>query len=70
MQASPYDLSSYGEEPVKIETAEGKAEYVTRQREFARRAGALRERLIRVCEELLGPALAAENREAVAPHNV
>jgi hypothetical protein len=69
MQASPYDLTSYGEEPVKIETAEGKAEYVARQREFARRASALRARLIRVCDELLGPALAAENREAVAPHN-
>jgi hypothetical protein len=70
MQASPYDLSSYGHPPVKIETAEGKAEYVARQREFARRASALRARLIRVCEELLGPALSAENREAVAPHNV
>jgi len=69
MQASPYDLTSYGQPPVKIETAEGKAEYIARQREFARRAAALRARLIRVCEELLGPALAAENREAVAPHN-
>ncbi len=70
MQASPYDLSSYGEPPVKIETPEGKQEYAARQREFARRAAALRARLIRVCEELLGPALAAENREAVAPNNV
>jgi hypothetical protein len=69
MQASPYDLSSYGQPPVKIETPEGKAEYVARQREFARRAAALRARLIRVCEELLGPALAAESRAAVAPHN-
>ncbi|GAB1642662.1 3-methyladenine DNA glycosylase [Krasilnikovia sp. MM14-A1259] len=70
MQASPYDLSSYGQPPVKIETPEGKAEYVSRQREFARRAAALRARLIRVCEELLGPDLAAENRAAVAPHNL
>ncbi|GAB1694012.1 3-methyladenine DNA glycosylase [Krasilnikovia sp. M28-CT-15] len=70
MQASPYDLSSYGQPPVKIETPEGKAEYVARQREFARRAAALRARLIRVCEELLGPGLAEENRAAVAPHNL
>jgi hypothetical protein len=69
MQASPYDLSSYGHPPVKIETAEGKAEYVSRQREFARRAAALRSRLIRVCEELLGPQASADNREAVAPFN-
>ena len=38
-------------------------------REFARRAAALRARLIRVCEELLGPEGAARNREAVAPFN-
>ena len=53
MQASPYDLSSYGHPAVAIETPEGKAEYVTRQREFARRAAGLRARLIRVCDELL-----------------
>ena len=56
MQASPYDLSSYGHPPVAIETAEGKAEYVARQREFARRAAGLRSRLIRVCNELLAAA--------------
>jgi hypothetical protein len=69
MQASPYDLTSYGQPAVKIETAEGKAEYIARQREFARRAAALRARLVRVCEELMGPAAASANREAVAPHN-
>jgi hypothetical protein len=69
MQASPYDLSSYGQPAVKIETPEGKAEYIARQREFARRAAALRARLIRVCDELLGPQAAAANRETVAPFN-
>jgi hypothetical protein len=69
MQASPYDLTSYGQPAVKIETPEGKAEYIARQREFARRAAALRARLIRVCEELMGPAAASANRKAVAPHN-
>nr|WP_307871019.1 3-methyladenine DNA glycosylase [Micromonospora sp. C51] len=53
MQASPYDFSSYGQPPVAIETPEGKAEYVARQREFARRAGQLRARLIEVCSTLL-----------------
>jgi hypothetical protein len=53
MQAAPYDLSSYGQPAVAIETAEGKAEYVRRQRDLATRAGELRSRLIAVCEELL-----------------
>jgi hypothetical protein len=45
MRASPYDLTAYGLAPVRIETREGKAEYVARQREFAERTGALRSRL-------------------------
>ncbi|MDQ0612587.1 hypothetical protein QF046_000228 [Microbacterium sp. W4I4] len=46
MEAAPYDLSDWGVQPVRIETAEGKAEYVRRQREFAERGTALRERLL------------------------
>jgi hypothetical protein len=53
MQASPYDLSSLGERAVEIETAEGKAEYVRRQRAFAERASVLRARLLRVCDALV-----------------
>lgn len=48
MQASPYDVTSYGLAPVAIETPEGKAEYVDRQRGFARRAQDLRARLLAV----------------------
>jgi len=39
---------------VAIEQSDGKAEYVRRQRELAVRAGALRDRLIEVCDGLLG----------------
>lgn len=46
MQASPYDMAAWGGEPVRIETPEGKAEYVRRQRGFAQRANALRARLL------------------------
>lgn len=46
MQASPYDMRAWAGEPVRIETAEGKAEYVRRQRRFAERANALRHRLL------------------------
>jgi len=46
MQAAPYDLSGWGVEPVPIETAAGKAEYVRRQRGFADRGAALRAALL------------------------
>ncbi|GGM52745.1 3-methyladenine DNA glycosylase [Microbacterium saperdae] len=42
MEAAPYDLAPWGVIPVPIETAEGKAEYVRRQRGFADRGAALR----------------------------
>ena len=53
MQASPYDVTTYGLDPVAIETPEGKAEYVARQRVFAERGNVLRARLVEVCEALL-----------------
>lgn len=46
MEAAPYDLSDWDVQPVRIETPEGKAEYVRRQRGFAERGAALRERLL------------------------
>ncbi|MGN8246047.1 3-methyladenine DNA glycosylase [Cellulomonas soli] len=50
MQASPYDVSSYGLEPIPIETPGGKADYVRRQRGFAARSNVLRSRLLAQCE--------------------
>jgi len=47
MEAAPYDLTDWDVRPVRIETAEGKAEYVRRQRGFAERGAALRERMLR-----------------------
>lgn len=52
MRAAPYDLADLGFEPVRIETVEGKAEYVAHQREFAERGAPLRERLVAECERL------------------
>lgn len=46
MQASPYDLSALGYEPVPIETPEGRRDYAAQQRGFAERANALRVRLL------------------------
>jgi hypothetical protein len=56
MQASPYDVSSLGEPAVAIETPAGRAEYVSRQRDFAERAALLRQRLLEVAERLVAPA--------------
>ncbi|NYG56438.1 3-methyladenine DNA glycosylase [Nocardioides perillae] len=60
MRAAPYDMTGIrldptGDEwtPVKIETPEGKAEYVRLQREFSGRAAPIRQRLIEECERLL-----------------
>ena len=53
MQASPYDVSSLGETAVAIETSEGKAEYMARQRAFTERAAAVRTRLVAACDVLV-----------------
>ena len=46
MQASPYDMREWGGEPVRIETPDGKAEYVRRQRAFGERSNALRHSIL------------------------
>jgi hypothetical protein len=56
MRAAPYDLSDLGFDPVPVETAAGKAEYVAQQRSFAERGAPLRQRLIEECDRLLGVA--------------
>jgi hypothetical protein len=53
MRASPYDLTPLGYAPVRIETAEGRAQYRREQAEFSERARPLRARLIELCEALL-----------------
>lgn len=50
MQASPYDLADWGFEPIRIETPEGKAEYVRAQRAFSERSQVLRDRIIATVE--------------------
>ena len=45
MEAAPYDLRELGYEPVRVETPEGRAEYVRRQRLIAESGTQLRARL-------------------------
>ena len=54
MQASPYDLADLGFAPIRIETADGRSEYVQRQRDFAERGQELRYRIIDVLKAQAG----------------
>jgi hypothetical protein len=61
MRASPYDLSAYGFAPVRIETREGREEYVELQRAIASRAAPVRAALAAGYRALLA-AKAVGNR--------
>ncbi|MFP3580030.1 3-methyladenine DNA glycosylase [Arthrobacter sp. SIMBA_036] len=54
MKASPYDLEEWGYPPIKIETPQGKAEYVEYQRAFAAESQELRARVLEAVQPLLG----------------
>ncbi|MFT3900109.1 MAG: 3-methyladenine DNA glycosylase [Gordonia sp. (in: high G+C Gram-positive bacteria)] len=54
MRASPYDLTGLGYEPIRVETADGRAEYVAHQRDLAAAGGLVRERLLGAVESLTG----------------
>lgn len=53
MKASPYDLTEYGYEPVRIETPQGRADYVREQVALSERAAQLRSHLLERCRTLL-----------------
>ncbi|WP_020473551.1 hypothetical protein [Zavarzinella formosa] len=53
MRASPYDMTGYELEPIRIEEATGRQEYVRRQQELTRKAEPIRTKLIKVYERLL-----------------
>jgi hypothetical protein len=52
MRATPYDLSAFGLDPLTIETPDGRRDYVRFQKEIARNAEPLRDRLIDVLEDV------------------
>lgn len=57
MRASPYDVSAYGVPAIEIEIADGKANYVRLQRDYAARGQELRRRLLSVIETARAAAL-------------
>jgi hypothetical protein len=53
MRVAPYDLSALGVEPIRIETAEGRAEFAGLQRSFSDRQQAMRVRVTKTLRHLL-----------------
>jgi hypothetical protein len=53
MQASPYDLSAGGLEPIRIETKAGRLEYIRHQKEIYRRSMPIRRRLIKEYRQII-----------------
>ena len=53
MRASPYDLAGFGIEPIAVENAAGRTEYVRHQRDVADRSAPLRAALLKRCDEML-----------------
>ncbi len=64
MQASPYDLTDLGYEPVPVETPDGRAVYARRQAGFAERSNVLRRRLLTVLDAVTPPSGVEEVRGA------
>jgi hypothetical protein len=56
MRASPYDLRAMGYEPICIENASGRAEYVQQQAAIAERASVVRQMLLKRSRALLEAA--------------
>jgi hypothetical protein len=54
MQASPYDVAHLGLDPIRVETVEGRAEYVRRQRELMTATTPLRQSLRSALSRLTG----------------
>jgi hypothetical protein len=73
MQASPYDVSQFGLEPIRVENPEGRLEYATRQRELMQQATPLRMRLISTLLAMHGALNAdysqVQSRDFTTPQN-
>ena len=52
MQASPYDLTAFGYEPIRLEAIDGRREYVQQQTALAKAAEPLRARLLAALQAL------------------
>jgi hypothetical protein len=67
MRASPYELRALGYSPIRVETPEGRLEYENLQRNFARSASPLRQRLQAICEAIIERWIACTSDSAPIP---
>lgn len=64
MRSSPYDLSRWGLDPIPVETAAGRAEFVAFQRRWIVRTSVLRRRFLAAATTLAGPGVEAQTATA------
>ena len=62
MQASPYDLSDLGIQPILIESRDGREQYQKAQKELTQKASLVREKLIGLTRKLIGSATINSNK--------
>ena len=65
MRSSPYDLSAWGLQPIRVETSTGRSEFVAFQKEWMERTQSLRSRLLAAID-LLEIVSASSDRPATA----
>ena len=53
MKASPYDVSHYNSEAIRVETPEGREQYIREQHRLKKVADPLRERLAQAYEKII-----------------
>lgn len=61
MRASPYDVSTFGLEPIRVETPEGRRGYANAQKELVMQSAPLRSKLTAVLTNLNAPARECED---------
>jgi hypothetical protein len=65
MKASPYDISAYNNDAIRVETPEGREEYIREQHRLKKVADPIRERLIGAYEKIVSLCQAKLDAEQV-----
>ena len=68
MRSSPYDLGDWGLDPIPVETAAGRAEFVAFQRAWIARTQALRARFVEAADRVESLALPRPDQTGSAPN--
>lgn len=66
MRSSPYDLTGWGLDPIRVETPEGRAQFVAHQRRWIARTQILRDRLLAAISRLEHSTAGASSTSGVS----